>query len=153
MFYEMRRKEKQTTQEEAEEILKNGEYGVLCLNGEYPSGVPVSYAFKDGKILIHCAKEGHKTELLEKDSRVCFTVVKSAETLPEEYDVRYESAMAYGTASFLEGGQKRGALRALCEKYAAGYLDRFDEYIEKHFERTAVIEVCIERLTGKKSLR
>ena len=44
MFEAMRRKERQITGEETEEILKNGEYGIFSSVGEdgYPYGVPVT---------------------------------------------------------------------------------------------------------------
>ena len=47
MFAEMRRQDRKLTQEEAEAILREGQYGVLSTTGEdgYPYGVPVSYAY------------------------------------------------------------------------------------------------------------
>ena len=43
MNEKMRRKDRETTEERAYEILKNGEYGILSTIGEdgYPYGVPL----------------------------------------------------------------------------------------------------------------
>lgn len=47
MFTEMRRKDRQITPTEAEQILKDGDYGVLSMLGTngYPYAVPLNYAY------------------------------------------------------------------------------------------------------------
>lgn len=62
MFKQMRRKEREIENIEAEEILKNGEYGVLSTVGEngYSYGVPLSYVYLNNSINFHCALEGQK---------------------------------------------------------------------------------------------
>ena len=53
MNEKMRRKDRETTEERAYEILKNGEYGILSTIGEdgYPYGVPVNFAVEGNKII------------------------------------------------------------------------------------------------------
>ena len=65
MFREMKRKERQLSAELTEKILNKCTSGVLSVIGDdgYPYGVPVSYAYSDGKIFFHCAKEGHKVDV------------------------------------------------------------------------------------------
>ena len=57
MYREMRRKDRQVTQEEALKILKKAEYGILATSDEQnlPYGVPLSYAYEDHCIYFHCA--------------------------------------------------------------------------------------------------
>ena len=77
MNEKMRRKDRETTEERAYEILKNGEYGILSTIGEdgYPYGVPVNFAVECNKIYFHCAPEGYKLECLRENPKVSFTVV------------------------------------------------------------------------------
>lgn len=46
------------------EILKSCTSGVLAVTGDndYPYAVPLSYAFKDGKLFFHFANSGHKLD-------------------------------------------------------------------------------------------
>ena len=63
----MRRSERELSFEQAVEIMNSGSWGVLSTVGAdgYPYGVPVNYAYDDGKIYFHCAKNsGHKQENL-----------------------------------------------------------------------------------------
>ena len=59
---EMRRKDRLLTSAEATQILMEGTYGVLSLNGrdenDYAYGVPVGYALDENCIYIHCAPVG-----------------------------------------------------------------------------------------------
>ena len=52
MNEKMRRKDRETTEERAYEILKNGEYGILTTIGAdgYTDGVPVNFAGDGNKI-------------------------------------------------------------------------------------------------------
>ncbi|MBC2581704.1 pyridoxamine 5'-phosphate oxidase family protein [Clostridium sp. DJ247] len=64
MFREMRRKDRELKNDEAIEILKNSEYGILSTvsqNG-YPYGVPLSFIFSNNSIYFHSAIEGHKLD-------------------------------------------------------------------------------------------
>ena len=76
MFREMKRKERQLSAELTEKILNKCTSGVLSVIGDdgYPYGVPVSYAYSDGKIFFHCAKEGHKVDAIKNNPKVSFTV-------------------------------------------------------------------------------
>ena len=56
---EMRRKDRQLAPKEAEEILLTGKYGILsiiCEDG-CPYGLPLSYAYGDGKLYFHHTSE------------------------------------------------------------------------------------------------
>ncbi len=57
---EMRRKDRETSEEEACQLLAAGEYGVLSTVGAdgEPYGVPLSYVYRDGEIFFHSAPEG-----------------------------------------------------------------------------------------------
>lgn len=62
------------TSQQCEEILAANHYGHLgCVDGEEPYVVPITYLYKDG-FLYGFSKEGHKIDLLRKNSRMCVQV-------------------------------------------------------------------------------
>ena len=78
MNHEMRRSDWRLAEDEAKQILVQGEYGILSTIGEdgFPYGVPLSYAYDGEKIYFHCAADvGHKLENLDFSNKACFTVV------------------------------------------------------------------------------
>lgn len=154
MFREMRRKKQQLLAEEAVAILKNGSFGVLGVTGDdgYPYTVPVSYAYKDGSIFIHCAKEGHKIDGIKRNDKVSFCVVGKDEVVPEEFTTRYRSVIAFGRAGMItDDNRKRFALESLIEKYSPGLIKEGKSEIQKDWNKVCLIEIKIEHLTGKAS--
>ena len=152
MEREMRRKDRKVGEAETLEILKNGEYGILSTVGEdgIPYGVPISYAWVDGKIFFHCAKgKGHKFENLMHSSQVCFTVVGATEVLPAEFGTKYESVIVFGTAQRLEGEEKQKGLEGLIDKYSSQHREAGMEYIAKAGVATDVFVIQPDRISGK----
>lgn len=148
-FPSMRRKDRELSEEEAYEILKSADYGVLSTyNGEYPYGVPVNYVFDGKDIYIHCALEGHKIENIKKHPKVCFTVVKNYEILPDELSTAYQSAIVFGKASLIEGEEKITVLRTLGMKYSNN-LEKIEKEINDSGKATGVIKIEIEYVSGK----
>ena len=152
MFPDMRQQKRQLSRPEAEEILAQGTYGVLSLNGGdgYPYGVPLSYVYLGNSIYLHCAREGRKLSHIRRDPRVSFCVVGEAYPLPDKFSMQYRSAMAFGQASEVKDEEKLPVLLAFLEKYStAEYLEKGREYAVKSLEKTMVIRIEIEHLTGK----
>lgn len=148
----MRRSERQMDLPWTQALLARAEYGILATAGAegQPYGVPISYAF-DGtdSIYIHCAPEGHKLDNLRANPQACFTVVGRTQLLPAQFSTIYESAIAFGVVSELEGDEKRRALRLIAAKYNPGQDAGNDAYIEANFARVAVLHFHINHLTGK----
>lgn len=152
MFREMRRKDKMKTYEEAVQILGECTNGVLSVIGDdgYPYGVPVSYIYHDGKIYFHCAGEGHKLDAIKADSRVSFTVVGEDEIAPEKFTTMYKSVIAFGKASIIDTDEeKMAALNLIREKYSGNFPKEGAAYIEKFWDKTTVVVIEIEHMTGK----
>jgi len=153
MERQMRRKDRQLTNEEATMILEKCQYGVLSTISEdgTPYGVPVSYALVDGKVCFHCAKgKGHKFENLMYCDAVSFTVIGETEVLPSDFGTKYESAIAFGKAVKLEEGEeKQKALEGLIDKYSSDFRPAGLEYIAKAGMATDVFVIEPERITGK----
>lgn len=151
MFKQMRRNDRQCTQEYAATILEKCEYGVLATVSPegYPYSVPLSYVYKDSHIYFHSATIGHKLENIAGNPKVSFCVVGDKKTLPEKFSTSYESVIVFGQTSEVTGEEKRDALLALVAKYSPDYLEKGRQYIENSGNQTTVIRISIEQITGK----
>ena len=154
MNREMRRINQQLTQAETEQILARGTSGVLALCGAdgEPYAVPLSYVWHEGHLYFHCALSGHKVDLLGQNPRASFCVIDQDQVMPATYSTRYRSAIAFGTIRVLTDPEaKRQALLFLAERYAPDQPDLHMPEIKKHFERTLVLDLELDRLTGKEA--
>jgi nitroimidazol reductase NimA-like FMN-containing flavoprotein (pyridoxamine 5'-phosphate oxidase superfamily) len=151
MFREMRRKDREIKKDEAIEILKNIDYGILSTisqNG-YPYGVPISYTYINGSIYFHCAAEGHKLDNIKNNDKVSFCVVGQTKTLPDKFSVKYESAIVFGRAVEVCDNEKNMALSEILNKYSPDYFEQGQEYIQNSSEDTKVIRINVEHISGK----
>lgn len=157
----MRRKRQELSESETLAILRRSTHGVMALvdeDGE-PYAVPLSHALverDDGpRLLFHCAREGAKLRCLAHEPRVSFCVVDEDDVVPERFTTHFRSAIAFGRARVLQGGEEaeapevRAALEAIAGKYSPG-IDPTEE-IAGALARVAIIEMRIERLTGKQA--
>lgn len=152
MFREMRRKKQLLSKEETMEILKSCTSGVLGLIGDddYPYTVPVSYAFKDNKIFIHSAKEGHKIDSIKRNAKVSFCVIEKDEVIQKTFTTHYRSVSIFGKGRILTAdSEKRYALENLVEKYSPDYIKEGQLEINRELARVCLIEIEIEHMTGK----
>ena len=156
MFRALRRKKQALPQEECEAILQRGETCVLALAGDdgYPYAVPVNYCYAQGKVYIHCAKEGHKMDAVRRDPKASLTVIDCAKVLPEEYSTHYRSVIAFGRMRILEDeGEMRRALSLFAAHLAPEESEeaRLRE-IDRWFPSVSVLEFTPEHISGKCSL-
>lgn len=151
MFKEMRRKDREIFNEEIDEILVNGEYGILSTINEngYPYTVPLSYVYYDKCIYFHCAREGQKLENINKNPKVSFCVVVNTEVLPDKFSTKYKSVIAFGEASEVSDEIKETVLFETIKKYSKGFLEEGKKYIEKGKAHTKIIKIDIQHITGK----
>ncbi len=148
----VRRKDRESSAEEACELLSGGEYGVLSTVGPEgePYGVPLSYVYREGEIYFHSAPEGRKLENLSSGALASFCVVGATEVLPEKFSTRYESAIAEGEIRELVGAEKIAALGWLVEKYAPQFVKEGEEYIASSQEKTRVFAMRVRHISGKR---
>ena len=150
----MRRGEREiTSREEIDEIIRSCKVCRLGLwDGQEPYIVPLCFGY-DGKLLyFHGAPEGRKIDILRENPRVCFEfdavdgILESDEGC--RCGVRYKSVIGYGKAVIVDGTfAKRESLRVLMAQYS----DKVFSFPDDAIERTCIIRVDIEQLTGKKS--
>lgn len=149
----MRRADRKMDDEQVLELLQRGEYGVLSLidPAGNPYGVPLNFAFVEGKVYVHAALEGKKLQCIGHNPSVCFTVVGSTEVLPDKFSTRYESVMVFGRATVIDPSpEKDEALLALVRKYSRDFMEKGMAYIHSDKAKTAVVRIVPEEITGKK---
>lgn len=156
MDHKMIRKHRQTTGNEAIEILSNAEYGILSTVGEdlQPYGVPLNFTIKDNFIYFHCAMIGHKLENIKFNNKVSFTVVGKTKPKMEEkihnFTTEYESTIVFGKVTeVIDKDEKINALKDLCMKYLSEHIHMFEKAVEKSIIGTKVYKIEIEKITGK----
>ena len=126
----MRRKDREITDtEEIRAILERARVLHLGLrDGDYPYVVPMHYGFTlaDGKLTLytHCAREGHKLDLLRRDARV-FVEIDTDETLVPgptacAWGARYASVMGRGRAVIVGDEDEKCRALALLMKTQSG---------------------------------
>jgi uncharacterized protein len=150
----MRRKEKNIeSKEEIEQILKAGKVIRVAFAGKEPYLLPFNYGYEDGKIYIHCAKEGKKLELIKNDARVAFEVSVDGELKTGEISCGY----GYSFRCVLGKGKARLAVN---EKEVVAALDAImlqqagiteNKYRPETLLKTSAIIIDIIEMTGKKS--
>lgn len=150
MNHEVRRKDREISELEAIDILENSEYGVLATVGKdnIPYAIPLNYVLYNNKIYFHCAKNvGHKLENIKYFPTVCFTVVGKTQLLPDKFSTAYESVVVFGKATEIFDKEKIAAL--IIEKYSPDFIKEGGLYIQKMIDKISIIEIEIEKITGK----
>ena len=155
MFRKMRRKKQLLSEVENIEILQSCTSGVLAVSGDndYPYAVPLSYAYKDGKLFFHFAKAGHKLDSLVRNNKVSFCVIKTDQVDQKTFTTHFRSVIVFGRARILtEAGEKKYALECLVEKYSPDYIAEGQSEIVREWKRVNAAEVQIEHMTGKAAI-
>jgi nitroimidazol reductase NimA-like FMN-containing flavoprotein (pyridoxamine 5'-phosphate oxidase superfamily) len=126
---------------------------ISLVDGNCPYIVPVNFAVHENHLYFHSAMEGKKIDILRKNNKVCFEMDVSIEIIkdkdPCSWGMKYLSVIGFGQAFFIKkSNEKKKALDLLMEKYAG--TDSFS-YNETIFKKVLVIDVRIEKISGKKS--
>lgn len=152
MFKAMRRKDRQISEKESIEILSRGEYGVIGtigING-YPCSTPLNYVLDEGSIYVHFfVRGGNIHESITSNNKVSFTYVGKTTVLEDEFVTNYESVMVFGKAEIADDIEKRHALVLMIDKYSPNFKKQGLEHIEEDFNKTCVVKITIEHITGK----
>lgn len=142
-------------QDELEDVIRRADVCRLAMvdDGE-PYMVPMNFGYRDGCLYFHCAKEGRKLEVLKRNPRVCFEMEADVRLMEGDaackWSTSYESVIGWGTAEIvMDEKAVREGLEVLMSHYTEGPFD-FDP---RSLSLTALIEVRIERMTGKRSKR
>ena len=150
----MRKPKKLLSEAETIAILQSCSSGVLAVSGDngYPYAVPLSYAYKDGKLYFHSAVEGHKIDAISNNDKVSFCVIKTDDVVPEKFTTLFRSVIVFGRARILtDDYEKKHALECLVEKYSPNFIAEGQTEIKRSWDRFNAVEIQIEHMTGKAS--
>jgi nitroimidazol reductase NimA-like FMN-containing flavoprotein (pyridoxamine 5'-phosphate oxidase superfamily) len=120
----------------------------------YPVVKPVNFAYADGRIYFHSAREGEKLDDIRRDPRVGFEVDRLFALVPAlergcQAHCFYQSLIVRGRARILDGDANRAAhdraLRLLVDKHAPDFAGT----PLQDPDQAAVVEIAVERMTGK----
>lgn len=150
----MRRKEKEITDAaEIEQIIKQARVCRLGLvDGNEPYVVPVCFGYEKNAFYFHCAPEGRKIDLIKKNNQVCVEIDDDVEISGAEkpcgWSAKYRSVIGVGRAHILEDEEdKIHGLAVIMWQFG----ERKPNIEFEKTDRTAVVRIDIENITGKKS--
>jgi nitroimidazol reductase NimA-like FMN-containing flavoprotein (pyridoxamine 5'-phosphate oxidase superfamily) len=153
MKYEMRKKGRQISNEEAYIIIDNASYGIMATvdcDGA-PYAVPLNFVREGNALYFHGALEGHKTDNLKERPNVCITFVGNVVFPENNFTTIYESAILFGVAEELTGDKEKvHALKLICQRFVPKNMAAFSDEIDKHLKATAVWKIKIETISGKR---
>jgi len=149
----MRRKDREIKSiEEIEAIIRKSlvcRLGMADENGPYI--VPLSFGYADNCLFFHSANEGKKIDILRKNNKVCFEFDTDKDIVRGDkacdWGMKFKSVIGFGKAFIVEDVESK---KAALDVIMAHYSDGSFEYDQKKLERTVVIKVEIESMTGKK---
>ena len=151
----MRHSECQLSPEETAQYLREENWGVLSVHGDggFPYGVPMNYIWDQGTILLHAASENsHRLDALQRDSRVCFTVVPEHHLDRDRWTTEYTSVIVFGTAEILcEPEDKLAAMRAFTQTLAPHRLDEAFLACNPATAKLIMIRIRPVMITGKRN--
>lgn len=153
----MRRKDREVT--DINDILRIAEEAKILHLGlfdtDYPYIVPLHYGYEyvDGKLVfyMHCAKEGHKLDLIKKEPRVCATLECNVHPVsggdcPCNYGSTFASVIARGVAAIVDSEQEKMHGLHLLMKNQTGRHFTIDEEMAKS---VTVIKMASDSFTAK----
>lgn len=143
--------------EQCEAILREEDTCVLglCTDSE-PYVVPVSYAFLEGRLVVHCAKSGKKLDILRANPRVSFTVFRHPDRVKPHPEgtctYRFESVIGSGSARIVEDPAERLALLNAFQIWFDNRLGLTEHkaIAPQAVQNCACFVIEIETLTGRK---
>ncbi len=150
---EMTHAKRKLSYEKTIELLKEGEHGILALNGDdgYPYSVPITYSYFDECIYFHSASHGYKIDILKKNPKASFSVILNVEVLPSKFSAKFESIIATGDIYFVEDKEEKNKILIdLIDRYSPEYKEMGMKFVNGPFgEKTAVFKMKIKEITGK----
>ena len=153
----MRRKDREVTDmQKILEILRTSKFLHLGLiDKDFPYIVPMHYGFEQldhGMVFyMHCAKEGHKLDLIQENPNVCVELECNVSLIPGgeitcEYGATYASFIGRGQAELVQQEQEKIRGLLLLMEHQTGRKFTIDSKMATAVE---VIKVTVRDFTAK----
>ncbi|MEN6391246.1 MAG: pyridoxamine 5'-phosphate oxidase family protein [Syntrophomonas sp.] len=151
----MRRKDKEVEEPEIGQYILEQALAIriaMC-DENVPYIVAMNFGWEPGRIYLHSAMEGRKISILQRNNRVAFQTDLNFEIVsgeaPCNWGAKYLSLVGSGRACFVETlEEKRHALDLIMAKYSGA---KDFAYQTSILDKTCVIRIDVEEMTGKKS--
>jgi len=154
--YHIRRSDKELNDpREFEQVLASVRIMTVacCLDSEpYLFTVDFAWDPQTRELWFHCATEGRKMDILQRNPRVCVTVVEDRGYISGECDHAYRSLIMEGNAHIITDlTEKRRGLGLLVRKHESepesvlARLVKDDETVRK----VGMVRISVEAITGK----
>jgi len=117
-----------------------------------PYVLPMNFAFESGRVFLHAAPEGHKLDIIRKNSAVCINFNIDNELFYRHKEVgcswgmKFKSVNAHGKVRFIVDYQEKYRIMKL---FMLKYAGQDYEFSEPSIRNVVVMQVDIEKLTGK----
>lgn len=156
----MRRSDREIT--DKSEIIKIIEKCDVCRlglsedNTAYIIPMNFGYEYTEDSLTLyfHCAKEGRKLTIINKNPSACFEMDCSHKLIEGEaacdYSMEYESVIGYGNITICcDKDEKCKALKLLMKTYAP---DKDFSFSEQQIDAVVVLRLDVNQFTGKRRL-
>lgn len=150
----MRRKERQINDTASIKEIFEQEHicRIALFDDEFPYIVSMNYAYSENALYLHCAKEGHKINLIQKNPNVAFSIEQAHEIITDEvsckWTTKYRSLVGKGQIEILHDREdKRKGLDTIMQQH--GKME--NHYPDKAIDNLLVLKLNIVSCTGKQS--
>jgi len=137
---------------EMEEIMRECRVCRLgMVDGDEPYVVPMSFGYDGKSIYFHCGLSGRKLDALRRNPRVCVEFDRLDGMITSDrgcgWSMRFRGVLAFGRAVIVEGREEKiRGLDVILAQYTPGDFT----YPEATLDRTGMIRVDVEKMTGRK---
>jgi uncharacterized protein len=118
-----------------------------------PFVIPTLHARIGERVYVHGSSASRMLRHLGDGAPVCLTATLFDGLVLAKsvfnHSVNYRSVVAFGTATLVEGDEKRDALRALTEQLAPGRWDEARQPTEQELKATSILAVEIDEASAK----
>jgi hypothetical protein len=139
---------------ETEEIIARADVCHIGLSDNgVPYVVPVNFGYRDGCIYFHCAREGAKLDIINRNNNVCAEFDIDHEMRVDdtacEWGFKYRSVIAFGKAYIIDDREeKKQALDIIMGHYS----DKAFTYLDNRVDGIYIVKIVIDSMTGKKAV-
>ena len=155
----MRRKDREIVDEKV--MISIIEKAIICRVAmcwqDEPYMIPMNFGYQENYIYLHSAREGRKLDILRNNDKVCIEFDADVELVQSQKacntEMKYKSVLAFGKAVILKDiVEKKKALDIIMHHYYNHDSLSVFHYPEDALEKTIIIKVKVEEMTGKESL-
>jgi nitroimidazol reductase NimA-like FMN-containing flavoprotein (pyridoxamine 5'-phosphate oxidase superfamily) len=153
----MRRNEREITDiREIEDVISSADVcRIAFANDNVPYIVTMNFGYEGGgdkKLYFHCAREGHKLEMIRKNSYVCFEFDVDHDLFKGkvacDFGMRYRSVVGYGRMIIITDDiEKKHGLDYIMLHYSGGKKFSYEQPV---LDKMLLLRLDIMEMKGKK---